>query len=103
MRALEPTVLGVTASCLRLDPAAIDPRAPLARYGLDSLSSVELALALSEATGVQIEAEELLESPSIRSLAERLPHQPQVSIALPERIARRSEEHTAELQSQHHN
>jgi acyl carrier protein len=69
---IEPVLLGVAARCLRIAPGRIDPRAPLARYGLDSHSALELCVALGEATGLAIAEEDLLDAPSIRALAQRV-------------------------------
>ena len=69
---IEPVLLGVAAKCLRIPPDRIDPSAPLVRYGLDSLSALELCVALGEATGIAVAEEDLLDAPSIRALAQRL-------------------------------
>ena len=69
---IEPMLLGAAAKCLRRAPESIDPHAPLARYGLDSLSALELCVAIEEATGIEIGEDDLADSPSIRELAQRM-------------------------------
>ena len=69
---VEPVMLGIAAKCLRVTPESIDPQAPLARYGLDSLSALELCVALSEATGLDVGEDDLLAAPSVHALAQRL-------------------------------
>ncbi len=72
VESLEPTLIAIAARCLRVSPAGIDPHAPLARYGLDSLSALELGTAIGDAIGVEVGEDWLLDSPSIRSLAQRV-------------------------------
>lgn len=72
VESLEPTLIAVAARCLRVNPARINPHAPLARYGLDSLSALELGTAIGDAIGVEVGEDWLLDSPSIRSLAQRV-------------------------------
>lgn len=56
------------ARCLQLSPAALDARAPLTRYGMDSLSAVEIAAAVSAAAGREVPATALFECPSLDAL-----------------------------------
>ena len=72
VESLEPTLIAIAARCLRMNPASINPQAPLARYGLDSLSAVELGTAIGDAIGVEVSEDWLLDSPSIRKLAQRV-------------------------------
>lgn len=81
---LEPTIIAIAARCLRVDPERIDPSAPLARYGLDSLSALELATAIGDVIGIEIGEDLLLDSPSIRSLVQRAQIQPRAAHALPQ-------------------
>ena len=69
---VEPTLIAVAARCLRLPAESIDPQAPLVRYGLDSLTSLELSVAVSEATGVDLGEDVLLDAPSIRELVQHV-------------------------------
>jgi thioester reductase-like protein len=72
VESLEPTLIAVAARCQRVNPAGNNPHAPLARYGLDSLSAVELGTAIGDAIGVEVSEDWLLDSPSIRQLAQRV-------------------------------
>jgi thioester reductase-like protein len=72
IRELAPALVAVTARCLRIAPYELDPTAPLARYGLDSLNALELSVALSEATGLEVPEDLFLDSPSLNDLAAQL-------------------------------
>ena len=74
-----PVVQGVrdrvteaVAGCLGLAPAEIDPREPLALYGLDSLRSVELGVELEDAFRRPLPDELLIDHPSVDALVRRL-------------------------------
>jgi thioester reductase-like protein len=56
------------ADCLRISPRDLDARTPLTRYGLDSLTSVELMARLSEMTGRELPDGLLFECPDLESL-----------------------------------
>ena len=58
----------VVSGCLGLTPAEIDPREPLALYGLDSLRSVELGAVLEDAFDRSLPDELLADHPSIDAL-----------------------------------
>ena len=62
----------VVAGCLGLATAEIDPRAPLALYGLDSLRSVELGAELEDAFHRPLPEELLAEHPSVDALVRHL-------------------------------
>ena len=64
-----PHLLELAARALRLPAAAIDPAAPLAAAGLDSLAAVELCDAVEAATGVRVEMERLLAGASLLEVA----------------------------------
>ncbi|HEX3531246.1 MAG TPA: amino acid adenylation domain-containing protein [Thermoanaerobaculia bacterium] len=61
------------AAKLGLAEKDIDPAAPLTRYGLDSLTAVELAHEIETGLGVEIPLATLLEGRSLESLAADLP------------------------------
>src|SRR5690606_34095753 len=88
LEGLEPTLIAAAARCLRVKPEDIDPRAPLARYGLDSLSALELATAIGDALGIEVAEDWLLDSPSIRSLARRVLEQAAPQESRAEQLAR---------------
>lgn len=69
---LERTLLAVVARCLRVPVQAIDPSAPLTRYGLDSLLALELAEAVATATGLDVTEDAFFDAPSVHSLAVHL-------------------------------
>ncbi len=69
---LQPMLIALAARCLRVPESVLDPDAPLARYGLDSLNVLELGVAVSEATGVELDEEALFDAPSLRELAARI-------------------------------
>ncbi|WP_332107859.1 beta-ketoacyl synthase N-terminal-like domain-containing protein [Phytohabitans flavus] len=62
---------GVYAGVLRLDPAEIDPRAPMSTYGADSLVAMEVAAVIEERYG-PVPKESLLAGGSLLSIAETL-------------------------------
>jgi amino acid adenylation domain-containing protein len=64
------------AAKLGLSMAAIDPAAPLTRYGLDSLAAVELAHEIESGLGIELPLAVLLESPSLEALAAILRRSP---------------------------
>ena len=65
-------VVRVVAEFLHVDPQTIEPRTPLALYGLDSLGSIELVAALEDALGRELPEWLLLEHPDLQSLAHAL-------------------------------
>lgn len=65
---LEAEVRGAAARVLRLPPTRIESDAPLTRYGLDSLSSVELAAALAGIVGREFSEEVLVEHSSLAAI-----------------------------------
>ena len=69
MSGLEAQVRRAAARVLRVPSARIEREAPLARYGLDSLSSVELAAALAEIAGREFSDELLVEHASVAAIA----------------------------------
>lgn len=69
---LERTLIAIAAQCLRIAPQEIDPCVPLTRYGLDSLTALELAEAVAAKTALELSEEAFYEAPSIQSLALRL-------------------------------
>jgi thioester reductase-like protein len=62
------SLLEIVARCMKTEPQSIDPDVPLTRYGLDSLSSVELVTILSQRVGRDLPEYLLLDHPSIRGL-----------------------------------
>ncbi|HEX8139745.1 MAG TPA: MupA/Atu3671 family FMN-dependent luciferase-like monooxygenase [Pyrinomonadaceae bacterium] len=54
---------------LRIDPQQIDVDEPVMRYGLDSLTAIELAHRIETSLGINLPQAILLESPSISQLA----------------------------------
>src|SRR5215213_8957512 len=60
------------ASRLGVDTASIDVREPITRYGLDSLSAIEMAHAIESDFGVEWPMATLLEGPSLLELATQL-------------------------------
>lgn len=84
----EPTLIAVAARCLRMPPESIDPSAPLTRYGLDSLTALEFAVAVTEVTGVDLPEDLLFEAPSIRQLALQLLHRAPAPDTAAERVRR---------------
>jgi len=69
---LAPTLRAIAARCLNVPPDAIDPAVPLTRYGLDSLNAAELGVAIEEATGIALDADVLIDAPSIAALERHL-------------------------------
>lgn len=69
---LERVLVAIAARCLSLPPSEIDPVAPLTRYGLDSLTALELMEAISTETGLELTEEAFYEAPSLRTLVLRL-------------------------------
>jgi amino acid adenylation domain-containing protein/non-ribosomal peptide synthase protein (TIGR01720 family) len=70
--ALESWLCHQVASILRIDPAQLDSDRPLTHYGLDSLAAVGLAHTIETNVGASVSLTSLLESSSIRQLAEQL-------------------------------
>lgn len=60
------------AVCLQVPPESLELHVPLTHYGLDSLSAVEIATALSAATGRDVPASALFDCPSLDALAAQL-------------------------------
>ncbi|TSC20354.1 AMP-binding protein, partial [Corallococcus sp. Z5C101001] len=60
------------AAQLRVPAKTVDPREPITRYGLDSLSAVELAHAVEKGLGIALPMELLLQGPSLLDLAQRI-------------------------------
>jgi len=69
---LERALIAIAARCLRLPTHAIDPAAPLTRYGLDSLTALELAEAVAMETGLELSEDAFIDAPSIQTLALQL-------------------------------
>ncbi|HVJ26863.1 MAG TPA: thioester reductase domain-containing protein [Vicinamibacterales bacterium] len=61
-------VASIAARCLRT-PGSVDPDTPLALLGLDSLSTIEMAVEIEEAFGCALPADVLSECADARSLA----------------------------------
>ncbi|RYZ40514.1 MAG: amino acid adenylation domain-containing protein, partial [Myxococcaceae bacterium] len=72
VEALEAWLRDVVARHLRVRREELDLQAPVTRYGLDSLSAVELADAVATGTGLTVPMEVMLQGPSIASLARQL-------------------------------
>jgi amino acid adenylation domain-containing protein len=53
-------------------PSRVDPEAPLAELGLDSLAAIELGQRLEDGLGVRVELADLLLGPTLTTLAGRL-------------------------------
>jgi thioester reductase-like protein len=62
------SLLQIVARCMKTEPHTLDPDVPLTRYGLDSLSSVELITILSQRLGRELPEYLLLDHPDIRGL-----------------------------------
>ncbi|MER7845939.1 acyltransferase domain-containing protein [Kitasatospora sp. NPDC096077] len=75
------------AELLAVAPAALDRRAPLHRYGLDSAKSVALAAALAEFTGRPVPATWIWQYPTVADLARALVEGPPT--AEPDPVAER--------------
>ncbi|CAM4407409.1 non-ribosomal peptide synthetase [Myxococcus xanthus] len=60
------------AALLRVSPASLDTQAPLTRYGLDSLQSLELHSELERELGIVLPLSALLQGESLDALARRL-------------------------------
>ena len=69
---LVPLVAAAAARCLRLPPERVGPDVPFARLGLDSLGCVEFGAELEAALGIEVPADALVESATIRSLCAAL-------------------------------
>ena len=69
---IERVLIAIAARCLRVAPHEIDPAVPLTRYGLDSLSALELAEAVAVQTRFELPEEAFYDAPSIQSLALQL-------------------------------
>ncbi|MFE2105353.1 acyltransferase domain-containing protein [Kitasatospora sp. NPDC059463] len=71
------------AEILDLSPSSVDRRAPMHRYGLDSLRSVSLAAALSAFIGWQVPATWMWQYPTVDGLARALVDGPQAAARAP--------------------
>jgi len=69
---LQAELRRAAASVLRVRPESIDPGAPLARYGLDSLNAVELATAISSIAGRDFPDELLVDCSSLAAIEDYL-------------------------------
>ncbi len=69
---IERVLIAIVARCLRVAPQEIDPTVPLTRYGLDSLSALELVEAVAVQTRFELSEEAFYDAPSIQSLALQL-------------------------------
>lgn len=67
------------AAKLHLDSSDLDPRQSLARYGIDSLSAVELKHSIEAGLGVALPIDDLLHNYSIDRLAQLINAQPAAS------------------------
>lgn len=62
----------IVAEFLHVKPETIEPRTPLALYGLDSVGSIELIAALEDALGRELPEWLLLEHPDLHALSRAL-------------------------------
>lgn len=62
----------IVAGVLGLEPGAVDPAAPLAAYGVDSLLALDLHVALQRCFGARLPLDGLLDLGSCAELARRL-------------------------------
>lgn len=85
---LERMLLAITARCLRMSVHEIDPVAPLTRYGLDSLTALELIEAVAAETGLELSEDVFFDAPSIHALALQLLLQTPVDAGSHQRVAR---------------
>jgi acyl carrier protein len=69
---LEATISAVAARCLRSSHVPVDAATPFALLGLDSLTTIELAVALEETLGCELPPGLLAEYPDVGSLARHL-------------------------------
>ena len=69
---LQAELRAAAAGVLRVRPESIDPCAPLARYGLDSLNAVELATAISSIAGRDFPDELLVDCSSLAAIEDYL-------------------------------
>ncbi len=60
------------AHLLRQSAQQIDPQRPLAAFGVDSLTAIELKTAVEDALQIELPLADLLESPTIRQLSQQL-------------------------------
>ncbi|MER5353950.1 acyltransferase domain-containing protein [Kitasatospora sp. NPDC002551] len=72
LSAVTDFLLSRFAELLDLSPSSVDRRAPMHRYGLDSLRSVSLAASLSEFLGWQVPATWIWQYPTVDGLARAL-------------------------------
>ena len=72
LRAIEAQLAGWAAAALRIPPAAVDPTAPLAALGIDSVTAIELKHAIESRAGVAVPLADLLEGASLRDLAGKI-------------------------------
>ena len=78
---LLPLILGVLAA--ELGVSEIDPDAPFAQLGLDSMMALRLGYAIEEACGIRLERRDLEEATTPARLAARLAAQPRTETASP--------------------
>ncbi len=69
---VEAWLTSLVASKLNLDVAEIDPDQPIARYGLDSLTAIDLAHQVETASGLSLPMVSFLQGATVRELAERV-------------------------------
>jgi thioester reductase-like protein len=69
---LVPLVAAAAARWLRLPPECVGSDVPLARLGLDSLGCIEFGAELETALGIEVPADALVETATIRSLCAAL-------------------------------
>jgi phthiocerol/phenolphthiocerol synthesis type-I polyketide synthase D len=80
---IERFLVAELADRLELDPALIDPRRPLERYGLDSLNALRLAAELESRIGRRLPTTLLWDHPTIESLSKYLVNELNVSSLSP--------------------
>lgn len=94
---LERALIAIAARCLRMSAHEIDPAAPLTRYGLDSLTALELAEAVAADTGHELTEEAFVDAPSIHALALQLLQPPLVVDAACRRAVRMRDDAVLDL------
>src|SRR5215212_447903 len=65
---LQEQLVSIVAQAVGIETSRIDIYRPLTRYGLDSLSAVELAHSIESQTGLLVQFSDLLRGPSIAEL-----------------------------------
>ena len=60
------------ADWLEVPPKELDPKQPIASYGLDSISAVTLSVQLEDELCVELDTAVLWDRPTLESLAEHL-------------------------------